>query len=926
MNMAIATGVSTAQVAAQLDTIVSRDASARAVAVRSAARQAWPERISARGKPFDVRWCDSLLGLREALLGLEPQGASGAGRDDAGVVLLTPFATHELPDDVVARLFKSRVWQPEGWQIVREMFEAKEVDARLARYGWMPQLLIDAAASGAYDPVATGFLDLGTAWRVILQRCLGLENERPDAQALLAWTQQPEAAARLDALPAAAQTDVCGWLQDAAGVVGRLILATRRSGRLADALPLGLVCSVVFASDAAGQTERGHAAVRLERHVDDEHIGVVEGRAWAKAATALVTRDGAAVWQGALDRADTLLEELRVAEFAWLSDTLYAGLDQRMAHFGAAVGQFVADLSGEKGRDALNGAVREVLQRAAELRRHVLVGRFTQRLEQVEMACRLVKWLARPTPDLDSVAAAIEWQADQGAFVDWARFRLRGGDDLAPVSEAYAALRAAVAARRARLAKRFAGMFAHGGGHDWSPSPRIVPVETALADLVAPLAASHPVLLLVMDGLSVSIFRELFAELAALSWSEWVRSDLGHALTGVAAFPTVTEVSRASLLAGTVTTGGSGQEKSAFAAHPALLAHSNASQPPRLFHKGELAEDGSLSSQVRAAIADGRQKVVGVVYNAVDDHLAGPDQLHQAWRLEGLRLLMPVLREARDARRVVIVTADHGHLLEDGTRQSPGSERDRCRDGSKAANEDEIVLRGPRVLTAAGQRSVVCLWGEDTRYTGRKNGYHGGASLPEVVVPMSVLVPLGMNLPGWQPAVPPQPEWWDLSLPFGADATGLRVSDRPAASPVAVKPARAPARKPSAPEGQGALFDLDVPAPAPAEPKRTHWVDGLLACDTYAAQRRLAARVALPDEQMRHLLCALEERGCKLSKTAVAQRLAVPELRLAGMLAAARRVLNVDQMPVMNLDEPAGMVELNLNLLMKQFGLSSVER
>ena len=284
---------------------------------------------------------------------------------------------------------------------------------------------------------------------------------------------------------------------------------------------------------------------------------------------------------------------------------------------------------------------------------------------------------------------------------------------------------------------------------------------------------------------------------------------------------------------------------------------------------------------------------------------------------------MPLLREARDARRVVIVTADHGHLLEDGTRQCAGGERDRCRDGSKVGSEDEIALRGPRVLTAAGQRSVVCLWGEDTRYTGRKNGYHGGASLPEVVVPMSVLVPLGMNLPGWQPAVPPQPEWWDPSLPFGADAHGSRAGARAAASPATAKPARAPSRKSAAPEGQGALFDLESPTPAPAEPRQAHWVDGLLASDTYAAQRRLAARVALPDEQMRRLLCTLEERGGKLSKTAVAQRLAVPELRLAGMLAAARRVLNVDQMPVMELDEGAGTVELNLNLLMKQFGLSA---
>jgi hypothetical protein len=72
---------------------------------------------------------------------------------------------------------------------------------------------------------------------------------------------------------------------------------------------------------------------------------------------------------------------------------------------------------------------------------------------------------------------------------------------------------------------------------------------------------------------------------------------------------------------------------------------------------------------------------VGVVYNAVDDHLSGPDQLHQRWALEDLRLLLPLLREAREARRVVVITADHGHLLEDGTTQLPGGESDRWRPG-----------------------------------------------------------------------------------------------------------------------------------------------------------------------------------------------------------------------------------------------------
>jgi hypothetical protein len=77
--------------------------------------------------------------------------------------------------------------------------------------------------------------------------------------------------------------------------------------------------------------------------------------------------------------------------------------------------------------------------------------------------------------------------------------------------------------------------------------------------------------------------------------------------------------------------------------------------------------------EVRAAIASTHQRVMGVVYNAVDDHLSGPDQLHQRWTLEDLRLLLPLLREAREARRVVVITADHGHCSKTAPRSSPAA-------------------------------------------------------------------------------------------------------------------------------------------------------------------------------------------------------------------------------------------------------------
>jgi hypothetical protein len=68
---------------------------------------------------------------------------------------------------------------------------------------------------------------------------------------------------------------------------------------------------------------------------------------------------------------------------------------------------------------------------------------------------------------------------------------------------------------------------------------------------------------------------------------------------------------------------------------------------------------------VRDAIASTQQQVVAVVYNAVDDHLSGSNQIHVRWTVDDLRLLGPLLSEARRARRVVIITADHGHVIDD---------------------------------------------------------------------------------------------------------------------------------------------------------------------------------------------------------------------------------------------------------------------
>ena len=894
--------VSVPQIAAQLDAVLSREPTALAIAIRSATKLAWPDSIPQRGRQFALRWCDSMLAMREALCDIEQVDAASNG-----LVLLTPMGTNEMAEDITARLARGRVFQPEGWEIVRQLFGAKEIDARLGRFSWMPQVLVDATAQGAYTPVANGFLDLETAWKELLQRYLQLDTPKPDATALLRWTMLPTADVSLNLLPTAAKSDALNWLGESAGIAGRMVLACIQAGRTGDVVALGLVCGVLYAPAGEGQAALGHAAIRLERFVGDTHVGVTEGRAWAKAAQQLVQGGDPDAYRAALDRADALLNDLRVAEFAQLSDVLPMGFDQRMRSFAQRLTQHVQS-TGDETLTAVEEAANRVLA-------HALAGVQPQRADRVEMARRMARWLVRPASTASSVADLVCWQADEGSFVDWARFRLLGGDELVEVSQAYEAVRSTVIAKRNVLGQRFAQSLQRWNTQAPESEGRMVTLESVLDQVVAPLAAHQPVLLLVMDGLSTSIFRELFAKPERLGWAEIVPAALSRPLSGVAAFPTVTEVSRATLLCGKLTTGTSSSEKSGFSTHSALLSQSRADVPPKLFHKGDLSDSTNLSSEVRSAIANPHQKIVGLVYNAVDDHLSGPDQLNQRWTLEDLRLILPILREAREARRVVIVTADHGHLLEDGTMPSNGGgESDRWKTGAATVNANEIVLSGGRVRTATGATSVTCLWSESVRYCGRKNGYHGGVSLQEVTVPLSVLVPFGMNLPQWQSALPVQPEWWDLP--------------NLATPPVAVQPkttsGRAPTRKQAAAvAAQDQLFDATLaPIPETAILQVQDWITALLQSPLYASQRALAARVAPPDDQIRALLNALTERGGKLSKAALAQRVSAPEIRLTGMLSAARRVLNVDQAAVLQVDELTGTVELNRVLLMQQFRIT----
>lgn len=58
-----------------------------------------------------------------------------------------------------------------------------------------------------------------------------------------------------------------------------------------------------------------------------------------------------------------------------------------------------------------------------------------------------------------------------------------------------------------------------------------------------------------------------------------------------------------------------------------------------------------------------------------------------------------------------------------------------------------------------------------------------------------------------------------------------------------------------------------------------------------------------------------------MTRAALSKELAMPELRIPGLVSALRRVVNVEGYAVLSTDEAGGTVNLNLDLLVTQFDL-----
>jgi hypothetical protein len=851
---------------------------------------------------YRIEQCDSPLAARIALLDEEP-GATAT-------VLITSLPDQDIGDDVLVRLAKRQFYEINPWEIVKELFQAQAVDPRLRAHKWIADCLLDLAPTAGLAPTPSGYLDAEAVWPLLLQRLIGLEGERPDLSLLLKWSSAAENVSRFRRLPEESRRAVEDWFTAVIGPAALSVLRCAGATDLPDALPVGLVLGIVHHAQANGRLDR--AAGRLERFlgVTTPDPALVERwHAAAAEAVRLLDSDTRARNQ-LLHRADEVLREVQADEFAYLGDILPRGFDQRLARLGSLLIQ-----AAEGGPSRAT----QLVEARDAVRRHDQARREPRRLERVEMALRLARWLEGPVAAAPrSLGEAARDYLAQGSFVDWARSVLRAGDPVRELSEGYSRLVEQVAARLQEQNRCFAELLRDQTAAAGQP-PDLLPVERFLDEVVTPLAALAPVLVILLDGMSPAVSRELLADLSRLDWISLGPG--GQPMRpGLAAIPCMTKASRASLFCGRLCTGMADAEAVGFSGHAALRSHCRSGFPPVLFHKIALQEaaDAGLAVDVREAIASPQKRVVGVVVNAVDDHLFRGEQLDLRWTRDEIKALPPLLYEARSARRVVVILSDHGHVLDHQTEERPGEGGEqRWRPDDGEVREGELAVQGPRVLLAAGHR-LIAPWSERIRYKTKKNGYHGGLTPQEMVIPITVLTAWDMRPAGWTEVPDPTPDWWEAA----PDAPGVSTP---------VPSLKAP--EPKSPKTPRTLWDAIEPEPAPVSPTTSgpstpslNWLAALLASPLFLEQKKLAGRIIPTDAEFTSLLGSLDEAGGKLTATALARKLGRPAFRLGPFLAVAQRVLNIDGFAVLGRDEQSDTIALDRGLLLRQFDLLAEDR
>jgi hypothetical protein len=827
--------------------------------------------------------CPTVLSVLDALSVSRPSGTY--------LAVLTPRETHEVGESVLARAIIPEVRPINRWDLVQDAFGTPHLDPKLRGERWLAEALLDAQPEGGWRRLAGPVLTFGTAMNRLVMTRLRMNAEVDengvDAASLLEWTARDAVVADFGQLRDSERDGIVAWLRETVGPVAEVTFAMGATGKIADAIPFGLAAAALYGPDDVVT-----AQVRAEeRYFGGKAPDRAVLKVFGEVAESLVARwtDNGHAPQAAMmcERAERILFDLfgadasetaEVARVAAESKVLDAGLDARLVALAEELETSLPEAE-------------EALRRVREHRRRH--DRY-QEIAAAEAAVRVARWLTTPDEEPSTLAEAATSMLRSWGWVDRALNVIERADTsrVPRLAPAYAKLWQTAKKRRAYLDSSFARKLAAWTQNSGTPRDLLL-VENLMARVARPIADMRPPVIVVLDGMSVAVGCELAEEVAASGlWMEAGRREDGRE-PALATVPSITSISRTSLLTGTLRSGAQPEENAGFGAFWGK-------RKSRLFHKGDLspAPGCPLSDDVRDAILD-PDMVVGVVLNTIDDTLdKGKNGGIARWAVDDVTYLRVILDQARRAGRPVILTADHGHVLDqDQPAREPRGDTARFRSGTAVGGE--VTIRGPRVIVGGGE--VVAAVDEAIRYAPRRAGYHGGASAAEVVVPVFVLLPSASLLPpGWTAydAAGHAPDWWDPPVATVPD------------------PAQIPRRKRQpVSSGMDTLFEAPVPA---ATATALSLGQQIVASARMASQRQFARRA--PDNaSVAALIDGLDQAGGRLTIAEAAHLAGESPVRMSGYIAQTGRLLNVDGYRVIGASDGGRTVVLDTVLLKQQF-------
>jgi len=847
-------------------------------------RWAGARAVSLGGRQVHVRVCPSVLAVLDALVGAE--AAPGV------LVMLTPVEESELGSDVLARLYRHQLLEASRQTLLHDLAGGRSLDPAIVNTGWLSDALVDHFTAAGADPRDRAVpLTKQDGLDLLLAARLGLDPGELDLTTVLTQVVTALGSRRWDTVEPELRDHLVEEVRNRWGHVVATVL--RMAARRSDLLELLLLLDVV-GYPSADMTAAGARGILVHQLLGAGHLDEGAQRTLTASAVELVRHrptDAAVV--SAVDAAEARARAMGLGALLASSSVLPSGLDRR---FDAAA----ADLT-ETTLDLLADHVSAVQPHQQA------------RIERVRCALRLRRWLAQDGEPVTAIGPALQHYLDDDGWADRALEDVGLGDPQPTVQRLLDEVRRTAVERRDATDQQAAERLSATAS---SALGSVLSVERVLTDVVAPLVAADDarVLFVVLDGMSVATAVGLAAELTGPGgqWREIVRTNGRKRRTPVlATLPSETAYSRTSLLTGALRRGTSADERAVF---PALPAWSG--RTAELFHRAELGgvRGADLGPELTAALAaDGRDTaVVAVVLNTIDDALTkGVQGPSPHLGVDDVGSLRTLLLRASESRRIVVFVSDHGHVLDRGEltelRSVTGAGARWRPTGSGAVAGPEVAVSGPRVLT--DDHSGVFSATPGLRYGKRCHGYHGGAALAEVTVPLLAFIRAGNDVPaGWSLAGPVTPTWWD-----GSAATPTRAAVVSAGPEV---DRRASTGLPSADTD---LFEAAGHRAPPARPAAGRG-PAIVRSAAYAAMAgAVPAGLRLEAAGVGRLLDAALSAGGTISFAEALDAAGITARNERGVFAGLRRLLNVDGYEVVTVSDAERTVTVNRQLLDDQF-------